>query len=94
MIRVLLFVLLRVCPVKSKFGGLNSVHSLNKLENYLLSRSYLVDALPTQMDVITFALLEKAGVSIVASFTNIKRYYSHIASFRNEFEFLPCAELP
>ena len=80
---------LRACPISEKFGPLSDSNSLRQLDSYLLDKSYLSDNCPTQLDVKCYQLLRKFDHT---GYDNISRWSTHIASYVNEFEFLPKAE--
>lgn len=53
------------------------------LNNWLLTRSYVVGYTPSQADVATFKALSSAPDA--AKYPNAARWYKHIASFEDEF---------
>uniref|UniRef100_A0A3Q0KDY8 Elongation factor 1-beta, putative n=1 Tax=Schistosoma mansoni TaxID=6183 RepID=A0A3Q0KDY8_SCHMA len=71
------------------FGDLKTASSLKKLDDYLLTRSYISGFQPTQADVSTFIALEKSSLS---DFGNISRWYRHIDSFGAERKKFPAAQ--
>ncbi|CAH8578780.1 unnamed protein product [Schistosoma rodhaini] len=70
------------------FGDLKTASALKKLDDYLLTRSYISGFQPTQADVSTFIALEKSSLS---DFGNISRWYRHIDSFGAERKKFPAA---
>ncbi|KAK9451505.1 elongation factor 1-beta [Limtongia smithiae] len=69
------------------FGDLTSPAGLAKLNTFLLTESYLAGYTPTQSDVIVFKAVAKAPEA--ATFPNVARWYSNIASYESEFSSLP-----
>lgn len=58
-------------------------HRPKVLNNWLLTRSYIVGYTPSQADVTTFKALSSAPDS--TKYPNAARWYKHIASFEDEF---------
>jgi elongation factor 1-beta len=56
---------------------------LTVLNNWLLTRSYVVGYTPSQADVATFKALSSAPDA--TKYPNAARWYKHIASFEDEF---------
>ena len=79
----------RACPIKEKFGPFSDLNSLRQLDDHLLDKSYLVDCMPTQLDAACYKLVSKVDFH---NFDHISRWASHLATFTNEFEFLPKAD--
>ncbi|CAI2727592.1 unnamed protein product [Schistosoma spindalis] len=71
------------------FGDLKTPSALKKLDDYLLTRSYISGFQPTQADVSTFIALEK---SPSPNFGNILRWYKHIDSFGAERKSFPAPQ--
>ncbi|KAB5585668.1 hypothetical protein GE09DRAFT_1210266 [Coniochaeta sp. 2T2.1] len=65
------------------FTDLVSDAGLAILNNWLLTRSYVVGYTPSQADVTTFKALSSAPDA--AKYPNAARWYKHIASFEDEF---------
>jgi len=65
------------------FTDLVSDAGLTILNNWLLTRSYVVGYTPSQADVATFKALSSAPDA--AKYPNAARWYKHIASFEDEF---------
>ncbi|KAI4336309.1 hypothetical protein L6164_014848 [Bauhinia variegata] len=57
------------------FPGLNSASGLKKLDDYLLSRSYITGFQASKDDVTVYATLSKAPS---AEYVNVSRWYNHI----------------
>jgi len=75
------------CPIRKKFGDLKRQTNLKKLDKFLQDKSYLVDCVPSQLDVAAFKLID----SEPSDFVDLARWWRQMASYRNEFEFLPRA---
>lgn len=58
-------------------------HRPKVLNNWLLTRSYIVGYTPSQADVTTFKALSSAPDA--TKYPNAARWYKHIASFEDEF---------
>ena len=82
---------LRVCAVSEKFGDISNPSTLVEMDSYLLDKSYLSDNIPSQLDVSAFQLLQKnsATKQLISQYFNLSRWFNHIQTFVNEFEFLP-----
>jgi elongation factor 1-beta len=65
------------------FTDLVSDAGLAILNNWLLTRSYIVGYTPSQADVTTFKALSSAPDA--TKYPNAARWYKHIASFEDEF---------
>ncbi|KAJ9130350.1 Elongation factor 1-beta [Coniochaeta hoffmannii] len=65
------------------FTDLVSDAGLAILNNWLLTRSYIVGYTPSQADVATFKALSSAPDA--AKYPNAARWYKHIASYEDEF---------
>ncbi|KAF8644037.1 hypothetical protein AX16_008753 [Volvariella volvacea WC 439] len=61
--------------------------NLAKLEDYLLSRSYVEGYTPSQADVVVFNAITSAPDA--AANPNVARWYKHIQSYKAEFASLP-----
>ena len=74
-----------------KFGDLcsSNTDNLSVLDCYLRDKSYLSESLPSQLDVSAYQLLKFVNIE---GFANVERWFNHISSFVNEFEFLPEGE--
>ncbi|KAK4471122.1 hypothetical protein MN116_005519 [Schistosoma mekongi] len=68
------------------FGNLPSESALKKLDDFLLTRSYISGFQPTQADVSTYIAVGKLPSS---SFCNVGRWYRHIDSFGAERKQFP-----
>jgi len=80
----------RVCAVSEKFGDISNPSALVEMDSYLLDKSYLSDNIPSQLDVSAFELLQKsAPKQLISQYFNLNRWFNHIQTFVNEFEFLP-----
>jgi len=82
--------LFRVCAVNEKFGDISNPSALVEMDSYLLDKSYLSDNIPSQLDVSAFELLQKSATKqLISQYFNLNRWFNHIQTFVNEFEFLP-----
>ena len=80
----------RVCAVSEKFGDISNPSALVEMDSYLLDKSYLSDNIPSQLDVSAFELLQKSATKqLISQYFNLNRWFNHIQTFVNEFEFLP-----
>ena len=80
----------RVCAVSEKFGDISNPSALVEMDSYLLDKSYLSDNIPSQLDVSAFELLQKSATKqLISQYFNLSRWFNHIQTFVNEFEFLP-----
>ncbi|CAH8845489.1 unnamed protein product [Trichobilharzia szidati] len=70
------------------FGDLKSDSGLKKLDEFLLTRSYISGYQPTQADVTTYTAVGKLPS---ANFINVLRWYKHIDSFGAERKQFPAA---
>jgi len=78
--------------VREKFGDLSSsTAAKTNFDNFLSDKSYLSDCLPSQLDVSAYQILKTVDLTGL-NLINTERYFNHIASFKNEFEFLPEAQ--
>ncbi|KAK9459881.1 uncharacterized protein V1516DRAFT_627216 [Lipomyces oligophaga] len=68
------------------FGNLSSASGLAKLDEFLLTESYISGFSPSQADVIVFKAVGKAPES---TYPNVARWYANIASYEKEFAGLP-----
>ncbi|AEO60134.1 hypothetical protein MYCTH_2309018 [Thermothelomyces thermophilus ATCC 42464] len=69
------------------FTDLLTDAGLAVLDNWLLTRSYIVGYSASQADVVTFKALSGAPDS--AKYPNAARWYKHIASYEEDFPTLP-----
>ena len=82
--------ILRVCAISEKFGDISTSSALLEMDSYLLDKSYLSDNIPSQLDVSAFKILQKsANKRLINQYFNLNRWFDHIQTFVNEFEFLP-----
>ncbi|KAJ4417565.1 Translation elongation factor 1 beta [Gnomoniopsis sp. IMI 355080] len=65
------------------FTDLVSDAGLTMLDNFLVTRSYIVGYSATQADVVTFKAISSAPDA--TKYPNAARWYKHIASFEDEF---------
>ncbi|KAJ0039750.1 hypothetical protein Pint_26923 [Pistacia integerrima] len=57
------------------FGDLNSASGLKKLDEYLLTRSYITGYQASKDDITVYVALSKAPSS---EYVNVSRWYNHI----------------
>ncbi|KAL2163620.1 hypothetical protein VTH06DRAFT_5678 [Thermothelomyces fergusii] len=69
------------------FTDLLTDAGLAVLDNWLLTRSYIVGYSASQADVVTFKAL--SGAPDAAKYPNAARWYKHIASYEEDFPTLP-----
>ena len=78
--------------MREKFGDLSSSTAAKaNFDNFLSDKSYLSDCIPSQLDVSAYQILKTVDLTGL-NLINTERYFNHIASFKNEFEFLPEAQ--
>ncbi|CAH8515794.1 unnamed protein product [Heterobilharzia americana] len=68
------------------FGDLKTDSGLKKLDEFLLTRSYISGFQPTQADVTTFVAVGKLPST---NYGNVLRWYKHIDSFGTESKHFP-----
>ncbi|KAK9236629.1 hypothetical protein V1525DRAFT_406366 [Lipomyces kononenkoae] len=69
------------------FGDLTSAPGLARLNQFLLTESFISGYTPSQADVIVFKAV--GATPDAASYSNAARWYSNIASYESEFSDLP-----
>lgn len=70
------------------FADLTSASGLASLNDFLVDKSYIQGTAASQADVVVYKAVGSTGPD-ASKYPNAARWYTHIASFADEFETLP-----